>query len=367
MSEHPPNQRTTLADVATRAGVSRATASRALAGDPRISDATRSTVREAAEALEYVPNLAARSLRARETRALGLVLADLRDPVHAQVAAGFELGAAQAGYTVIIVAAGGDLAEERRALKAFVERSTDGICVASGVIDPDDARDRVGSAPLMLIQPDHDSLVRVPGQGGDGVIRADDANGVRAAVWHLWERGRRDIAYLGSGERATNHLRRLAAASALKAAGGPSLRSFQVPDDAWTRPHELARAVSGDLPDGVICYDDKTALALLDGLRGEGVAVPQDVAVVGFDGIPFAALSNPRLTTVATPVLEMGELGARSLVAAIGSRQPPPACLLPVELVIRESSGGAGGLREDGVSQGTGAGRAPRPEVLVGG
>jgi LacI family transcriptional regulator len=341
MSDPPLGERVTLARVAAQAGVSRATASRALRGDSRISAPTSVAVREAALTLGYVPNLAARSLRAKETHALGLVLADLRDPVHAMVAAGFELEAAKADYTVIIVAAGGELDGERRALRAFIERGTDGICIASGVIEPHEARDRLGGVPLVLLQPDHASQVtRSAGEEEVGVIRADDAAGVRAAVWHLRELGRRDIAYLGSGDRATNRLRGAAAADAMRGLNAGTLRSFQVADDAWTRPREVADALIGALPDAVICYDDKTALALLDGLRGSGIDVPGRVAVVGFDDIPFAALSNPRLTTVSTPVVEMGELAARSLVEATGSRALPPGRVLPVELVVRESTAG---------------------------
>ena len=92
-----PGRRTTLADVAVLAGVSRATASRALSGDRRISEPTREAVRSAALTLEYVPNAAARSLRARTTRALGLLLSDLSDPVHGQVAGGLRAGRSTGG------------------------------------------------------------------------------------------------------------------------------------------------------------------------------------------------------------------------------------------------------------------------------
>lgn len=332
------NHRTTLADVAAHAGVSRATASRALADDKRITAATRAAVRDAAEALEYVPNLTARNLRARHTRALGLLLADLSDPVHGQVAAGFELEAAEAGYTVIIVAARGDLFEERRALTTFVERGTDGICAASIAMDPAEVRTRVGGTPLSLIQPEHDSLIAEPFELPDGAIHTDDESGVRQAVQHLVESGRRNIGYLGSGERTTNRLRRTGCRRALHDIADRDLREFQVGDDAWTTPIEVADALGRDPPEAVVCYDDKIALALMDGLRTRGVLVPDDVAVVGFDGIPFAALSNPRLTTVVTPAVEMGQLAAGSLVRAIALGQPSPARVLRVELVVRESS-----------------------------
>ena len=151
MSRPGPPRRITLADVAARADVSLATASRALAGDARISAPTRSAVRRAARLLGYVPNVAARGLRARQTRALGLLLADLGDPVHGQVASGFEQEAAACGYSVIIVSAHDVPDEERRAMTVFMERATDGICLASSVLDPDEARSRAGAVPIVVV------------------------------------------------------------------------------------------------------------------------------------------------------------------------------------------------------------------------
>ncbi|CAN5657217.1 LacI family DNA-binding transcriptional regulator [soil metagenome] len=332
-------RRTTLADVAARAGVSRATASRALSGDARISESTRAAVRDAAQALEYVPNVAARGLRARHTRVLGLLLSDFSDPVHGQVAAGFELEAGAAGYTVIIMAARNVPAEERRALTVFVERSADGICMASSTLDPDQARSRSGACPLVVVQPDHPRILDGPEALPRGTIRTDDASGVEQAVRHLLAMGHRDIAYVGTGNRATDILRCRTAERIVREQLRVGLRVISVAEDAWTNPASLSEALGPEPPRAVICYDDKMALALIDGLRMRELEVPRDVAVVGYDGIPFAALSNPRLTTVATPTVEMGQLAARCLVEAIDSGSLTPPRTLPVQLVVRESSG----------------------------
>jgi len=108
-------------------------------------------------------------------------------------------------------------------------------------------------------------------------------------------------------------------------------------EDAWRDPAGIAAAIPTPLPDAIVCYDDKLALALLDGLRTAGVRVPDDVSVTGYDGIPFAALSNPRLTTVATPTVEMGRVAARNLIEGIRAGRLPPGRVLPTELVVRES------------------------------
>lgn len=90
----------------------------------------------------------------------------------------------------------------------------------------------------------------------------------------------------------------------------------------------------------MLCYDDKLALAVMDGLRRLDVRVPRDIAVAGFDDIPFAALSNPRLTTIAQPSAEMGRRAVQMLLAAIDGGPLPPSEILPVRLVVRESTGG---------------------------
>ena len=262
--------------------------------------------------------------------------------MHAQVAAGFEMEAAEAGYSVIIVTARNVPGEERRALTVFLERSTDGICMASSVLDPDEARARAGAIPVAIVQPDHERRATAPQQLPPGTIRTDDEAGVEQAVRHLRAGGHRDIAYLGSDGRATDRIRRAAVERVVREDGGRPPRTIDLPADAWSRPDLVAEALGRRPPDAVVCYDDKLALALLDGLRRRGLAVPRDVAVTGFDDIPFARLANPRLTTVSTPVVEMGRLAARSLVGAVHSGELPPPSVMPVELVVRESSAATG-------------------------
>jgi len=332
-------RRVLLKDVARQANVSGSTASRALADDQRISLATRQMVKAVASELEYVPNAAARSLRARRTRTLGLLLPDLRDPVHGQVASAFEQEAREEGYAVIVVAGENDVALERLALRIFAEHGTDGVAINSSVLSAKETRERVDPDRLVLVQPDHRSMLRRVGPLSPGVIQTDDAGGVRAAVDHLVDVGYRRIAYVGGGPRASNAGREEAAAAALRESGvGTPLRTFAAAVDAWRAPQALAATIAADLPDALICYDDKLALALMDALRDLDVRAPDDVGIIGFDGIPFAGLSNPRLTTLAVPSAEMGRLAASSLIRAIHSGVLPDAVLLPLQLVIREST-----------------------------
>jgi len=331
-------RRVTLADVAARADVSRATASRALVGDPRISPPTRDAVHRAALDLRYVPNAAARSLRVRRTRVLGLLIADLSDPVHGQVAAGFEEEAARHGYTVVFVTGSNELDGERRAIRVFVEHGADAIALVSSVIDPVEARDLAGAdRTLIVVQPDHAGMLRSRGGPADGSVATDDVGGVGSAVRHLLATGHSRVMYLGSGDRPSDRLRQRAMQRVLDEVGLRPVATVTLAEDAWRDPAGIAAAIPTPLPDAIVCYDDKLALALLDGLRTAGVRVPDDVSVTGYDGIPFAALSNPRLTTVATPTVEMGRVAARNLIEGIRAGRLPPGRVLPTELVVRES------------------------------
>lgn len=332
-------RRVLLEDVARRAGVSRSTASRALADNRRISAATRAVVKNAAVELGYVPNAAARSLRAQQTQTLGLVIVDFSDPYHGLVAAGFEIEASEAGYTVIFLAGLNNPVRERRGLKILVEQGTEGIALVSSVLNPIEARALARPNRLVLVQPDHRTLIRGRGTLPPGVILTDDVSGMEALVDHLVASGYRDIGYVDAGVMSSNVVRRDTAVRRLQEHGvHRPLRRFQAGQEGFRDPDAIAAVIARDLPEALICYDDKLAIALLNALLDHGIRVPDDVALVGFDDIPYARLTSPRLTTITVPTHEMGRLAARALIGAIHTGELPPAVVLPVELALRDSA-----------------------------
>ena len=332
-------RRILLKDVAQRANVSGSTASRALADDPRISLATRQAVKSAAADLHYVPNAAARSLRVRRTRTLGLLLPDLRDPVHGQIASAFEQEAREAGYIPMVVAGERDLVRERLALRIFSEHGTDGVAIVSSVLSPKELRERVDPDRLVLVWPDHRSLPRRDGPRVPGVIQTDDASGVRAAVDHLIENGCRRVGYVESGVRASNTIRAETVAATLRSRGiREPLRMYGGSVDAWRDPATWPPRSRPTCPMRSSATTTSSPSDSWTRCRGLGVRVPDDVGIVGFDGIPFAGISNPRLTTVAVPTAEMGRAAAASLIRAVHEGQLPDGVMLPVELVVREST-----------------------------
>jgi LacI family transcriptional regulator len=334
----PSERRVVLADVARLAGTSEATASRALKDDPRIGVPTRAAVRAAALKLGYVPNAAARSLRARRTHILGLLLDELSDPVHGKVAAGFEEAAAARGYAVFIMTGLHDPERERRALTAFLEHRADGIVLASCVSDPADVHARVAADRVVFVQPDYPALADGAEPPPRGVLRSDDPAGFAATVRHLVERGYERLAYVGPGVVSSDALRRAVAADAVASYGLAPMRYIDSGLDGWRDASTAARAIEEDPPDALICYDDKLALALLDALRATSLRIPGDVAIAGFDGILPAHQSRPRLTTVDVPSVELGRRAVEMLLATGRDGRLPSSEVLPVRLVVGEST-----------------------------
>ena len=330
--------RVTLERIATLTGVSISTVSRSLAGDERISLATREAVQRVAQQLGYVPDAAARSMRSRSTRTLGLMVGDFIDPFHAIMTAGFERAARAHGYTVVIATGFGDLELERSALRVFIEHRNDAVALLSTVIDPDEIRSVLRPDRLVLVQPENIRLADAAAGMERGAITVDDAGGASLAVDHLVKLGCRSIGYVGVGMIATNVRRRTAVEQSVAAAGLPAARVFKAGPEGWRAPGAVAAQVARDRPDGLICYEDKLALALMDALRGFDIEVPRDLALIGFDGIPFAALARPRLTTITSPMAEMGRLAVEMLLDSIDAGEVGPSVVLPVKLTIGEST-----------------------------
>jgi LacI family transcriptional regulator len=338
MTERPRRRAVTLRDIAHAAGVAPSTVSRSLSGHRRISAETVARVRAVSSELGYVPNAAARSLRRRATKVLGLLLPDFADPVHGLVAAGFEAEAARRGFAVVFAAGDGDPSRERQALRVFREQRTDGVATVSGLLDPAEAADLFPPDHLVSVQADDPGLADT-GDAPSGAIRTDDAAGMRAIVRHLVGSGYRSFAYVSIGRTCANLIRQGAVEVALGEAGwAGALRIVRTDLDAWRRPGGIVAELVRDLPEAIVCFDDKLALSVLDELRRAGVEAPADCAVTGFDDIPFAALARPRLTTIRTNAAELGRGAAEMLDTAIVTGAMPPSRRLPVELAIRDST-----------------------------
>ena len=231
-----------------------------------------------------------------------------------------------------------DLEREERALTAFVEHRADGVLVASCVSDPAEVLARVPADRVVFVQPDYPALADGVEPPARGVVRTDDSAGFVATVRHLVERGYRRITFVGPGSGASDSMRRAAAATALQELSLAPMGFLDAGADGWRDATSVARILAADPPDAVLCYDDKLALALLDALRSTRLEVPGDMALAGFDGIPAAHQSWPRLTTVDVPSVEVGRRAVEMLVASMRDGRMPVSEVLPVRLVVGDST-----------------------------
>jgi DNA-binding LacI/PurR family transcriptional regulator len=337
-------RRATLRDIARAVGVSVATASRALRDDPRIGERTRTRVRLVAEELGYVPNHAARTLARSTSLTLGLMVPDVVDPMHGLVVTGFERVAADRGYAVIVVNGFRDPAREVRGAAAFRAYQVDAVALC-GTVTGEGVTAELGPEPVILIGPEHDGDATRPSVAREHpcvTLRADDEGGIRQLASHLLATGRSRFVYLNGHPIRSNRVRREALARALDESGLPAHLEAWPSAGGWADYERLAKRVARERPDALVCYDDETALNLLAALRSRGIEVPRDVAVTGFDDIPFARIANPALTTVAQPNERLGEQAAGILMDWLASGEPGSSVTLSVELVVRESSAAVG-------------------------
>ncbi len=327
-----PRRRATLREVAAAAGVATSTVSRSLRDDPQISERTRNAIKSIAAEFQYIPNASARTLAGSSSRMLGLVVPDVTDPVHGQIVHGFESAARRHGYTVIVASSGYDAGQELVALHAFTANQVEGMASFGGTLSPTAARTQpIGN--IVFMNPEN--LGELGPRAERGLITFDDEGGIEEAVRTAASMGNRRLGFLVGPSRASGVRRQAAVLRVAAELGLPPVRMIEGAD---AHPDAAGRRIRRERLDAVLCYDDQRALVLLDALRTAGIRVPEDVGVIGFDDIPQAAISNPRLTTVSVPHADIGMHAAEALIEG-RTGLLPPSTRVPTRLVVRESLG----------------------------
>lgn len=332
-----------LQDVAQRAGVSLATASRILNGSTRQPRADLAEkVRAAADELGYVVNAQAQALARARTGLLGLVVQDVSDPYFSSIVAGAQQVARAEGRQVLLASTDRDPAAEVAAVASFATHRADAVIVAGTrwTADEDDALaaelDRYAAGGGRVV---------VVGQplGEARVVRPPNVEGARRLATSLLGQGHRAFAVVGGPERVVTSRERVDAfADAVRAGGGTVeavLGTDFSRDGGFAAGEDLARLVRSR-PDGaprlcVFVVTDVMAMGVIARLRALGLAVPDDVRVAGFDDIPTLRDSVPALTTVRLPLVEMGR---RAVEAALAETPPPDDLADAVHVVLRDST-----------------------------
>lgn len=327
-------------DVAAAAGVSLGTVSNVLNRPEKVSEVTRDHVLRVIDDLGFVRNDAARQLRAGKNRAVGMIVLDVRNPFFTDVAQGVEerLGVHQ--RPLILGNSGQDPARESTYLDLFEEQRVSGLLITPvGQVLPRLRRLRDRGTAVVVVD-------RRTGTREFSSVSVDDKRGGRLAAQHLLETGRRRIAFVG-GPRGLNQVkhRLLGAQEVVDTVARARLTFVETPTmdaDAGRRAAEQLVALGQRRrPEAIFAANDLIALGVLQGLTLAGLRVPDDVAIVGYDDIDFAASAAIPITSVRQPREELGRVATEILLGVIDDPADPRVrdVVLEPELVVRRSTG----------------------------
>jgi DNA-binding LacI/PurR family transcriptional regulator len=331
-----------IKDIAKAAEVSHSTVSRALSDSPLISAETKERIQRLAREMSYSPDAQARSLVVGRTQTIGVVVTTITDPFIAEIVQVIESTARDGEYSVILASFDSQSAREIATVERLQSKRVDGVIVTSS---------RVGA-----LYQDHLERFRVPvvlinsrsRERGSYTysVRIDNHHGGCLATEHLIQQGHRRIAYVGGPEDHIDGVERLAGYSqALGEAGIAFDPALVVRGTGRVGGGERALSalmLLDQVPTAAFCYNDMTAVGLLHAAWAHGLAVPRDLAVVGFDDIPLASYVQPPLTTIAQPTKTMGEQAVEMVRALMANGSHATADVSNVvvqgQLVVRESS-----------------------------
>jgi len=322
----------TMEDVAREAGVSRALVSLVMRSSPKVSDERRARVQEAAARLGYRPNAIARNLASHRTNTVGILLNDLHNPYFAEIAEGIEASASEIGHRLLIITGGRRKQRELAMLEALLEYRTDGLILVSPRLPGPQLGALVGGLPCVVIG----RRVRSP---LIDCVMSDESVGAHLAVEHLLGLGHSRIVHIDGGDGAGSAPRRAGYLRAMEENGlAGKVVAGDFTEDAGLRAGaKLLRGKS--LPTAVIAANDLVALGLIDRLEQDGVRIPQDVSVIGYDNTFVAGLSHIQLTTINQPRREMGRESFQLLLERADGREDRVSRVHRPTLVVRATTG----------------------------
>lgn len=330
----------TLLDVAAAAGVSVATASRAINAQPNVSPQTRARVLAAAEQLRFQPSHAARTLRTQRARVIGLIVPDISSIFYATALRAAEHTLRRQGYTLFITDTEEEAQLEAEAVEALLTHRVAGLILAPTGGPAKPLRRALLRHPVPLVTIDN----RVEDLDADAVL-LDNIAGTRVLTNHLIDHGHRRIAHLGGLTRETSGAERLAGYRAALSEAGLRDDPALICEGDWSQ--EAGSRLMAELlalpvpPSAVVVASHSMVVGALLALRAAGKRVPDDVALVCFDDTPSGPVMDPPLTALESQDYDLGRLAAEMLLARLRSPDSRGGyeVRLPARLLVRRSCG----------------------------
>lgn len=323
-----------LAEVARIAGVSPATVSRALNHPEMVNKETLQKIKQVIKELDYMPNPAAQALMTGKSQLVGLIVPNLQNAFIAQLVLGVEEYLLQHGYTALICNSHESIEREKCILRTFMRRRVDGIIWTY----PHDTFIKDVKLPSVLIGPQ-----KIYPQGNYDCAEIDEEGVITLSIERLYSRGHRKIAAIAGNEHfAISRVRLDSLKKELKKLG-LNLPGEYIVHGSYASINSGSKAMEKLLalknrPTAVIAFNDMLAIGALKVLADHNIKVPEEMAVIGADDIPFAQHFSPGLTTVHAPGFDLGQEAARLLVSRLENpEQPRQHIVVPVNLVIRNT------------------------------
>jgi LacI family transcriptional regulator len=331
-------KRVTLADVAKEAGVNVSTVSRCLnpATSKQVSVEMVKKVTAIAKRLDYTPNAVARGLRTKRSMTIGVILPDLTNPIFPPIVRGVDSVLASRGYSAFVVNTDNNQEYEEKLFNSLIDRQVDGFIIATG-------HSEMGRLAKYFKQGIKTVMVnREATEVATPCVIGDDAAGIHAAVAHLVDLGHKRVLHLsGPVMFSTSKIRAKAFQQSCRTlkVSGEVIKSSAYSIDAGYQAMSKYLKEKGPTFTAVIAGNDLLALGVYHALRKNGLDCPNDISVIGFNNMPFAADFQPPMTTVSSPHFEMGAESARLLLDQIDGREISALKItLPVSLVVRSST-----------------------------
>jgi len=309
----------TIKDIAKITGVSHSTVSRALGGNSLISEATTAKIRKVAKEMGYQPSAAARSLKTNQTKVIGVIVNSIDDPFFSEILFGIEDAAQQAGYSLFIAASQYDPIREQNIVQTMMEQRTDGVIICSSSFSADKGRQLLANGfPVVVVN-------YKANENFNYSIYHDDVDGSRQLTRHLLDLGHTKIAYLGNSKSGRTTLDRLNGFKLEMQKAGLEVQPDYMYEVQGSEPNLGMLSLSYFLnlpnqPTAIMCFNDTIAIGLVHACHQQGISVPENLSITGFDNITFSAFTCPPLTTLDQPKYSIGNEAAHLLLDLLGKK-----------------------------------------------